>query len=717
MKPQPFYVTVLFVFFIGNISKLSAQKYDFNDGTKQGWKMTGAFDENGNGPYSSNFFYMWKSEVDYPYAPGKFSGGAQCGSIALGNVTMNHGVTGSSGQYWTMIFNSPDLSSIQGWQNASGYTAKIANCLGPSKVYASLQVKIWDKSQNKYRYFSSGSAQELNHDIYGDNNAVWNSMSFDWSSISTFPTSNYTVNEIYIKIWGHIAGLYEGGVYMDAIQALTSQNSESITVDIPNGNETWYAGTTHYISWHTSNFTDPVKIEYSDDNGYSYTTVTSSTANDGSYEWTVPQNFSSQCLVRISDASDGSPSDVSDAVFTIGAYIELDVPDGGENWVAGTTHYIVWHGQGIDNYDVKMEYSTDNGATYTFINYKTNIGLSGSYSWEVPNTPSTQCLMRVTVTLPPDISDVSSSVFTISSAGSNNTQTGNNVKVSLSNDVSVTFDNVTGAGNTTLNTEVSGPAAPGGFSIVPSASPVYYDISTTAVFTGKVNVCIKYDDSGMTSFQESALKLQVYESPSGPWKDITTSVETNTNIICGEVTHFSDFAVMTSGTGGDSDTLSFSLDQGWNWISLNVQPADLSVDNVMENFSDLVIVVNGDGEFYIPESVNTIGQIDVTEGYKVYVLSEQDISITGSQVSVTTPIILNAGWNFISYLMDREVTVEGALDYMLPDLVIIKNDDGKFFIPNSVNTLGTMQPGEGYYLYMNSPDTLKYEYFYLIKQN
>ena len=99
----------------------------------------------------------------------------------------------------------------------------------------------------------------------------------------------------------------------------------------------------------------------------------------------------------------------------------------------------------------------------------------------------------------------------------------------------------------------------------------------------------------------------------------------------------------------------------------------------------------------------------------MYVSSEQDISVTGSQVSVKTPIILAAGWNFISFLMDKEVTVEGALDYMLPDLVIIKNDDGEFFIPNSVNTIGTMRPGEGYYLYMNSPDTLKYEYFYLIK--
>jgi len=713
MKSKSFYFTVIFVFFIGSFVKLSAQKYDFNNGTIQGWTMQGAYDENFKGPYSNNFTISWTNIVNYP------TPSTGCGSI-LFYCSGGHGITGSSGTYWIMQFISPDLSSISSWQNTTGVSAKIVeNMTNGSTLYANIIVTLYDQDQAKDRSFYSNQLlnNPLSFSSWFNASAVWNDLTFDWSSISTFPT-NYTVKRITIQIMGAMSGLYEGQVGIDEVVGQKGgTTTESITVNVPNGGENWYSGTTHYITWYTSNFNDPVKIEYSDDTGSSYTTITSSTANDGSYEWTVPSVNSSQCLVRISDAADGNPFDVSDAVFTIGAYIELDVPDGGEDWVAGSTHYIVWNGQGIDNYDVKMEYSTNNGASYTFINYKTNIGLSGSYAWEVPNTPSTQCLIRVTVTLPPDISDVSSSVFTISSAGSNNTQTGTNVNVSLSSGVTVTFDNVTAAGNTTLNTKVSGPTPPGGFSIVPSASPVYYDISTTATFTGKVKICINYDDTGMTSSQESALKLQVYESPSGPWNDITTSVETNTNIICGEVTHFSDFAVMTSGTGSDSDTLTISIDQGWNWISLNVQPADLSVDNVMENFSDLVIVVNGDGEFYIPGSVNTIGQIDITEGYKVYVSSEQDISVTGSQVSVETPIILDAGWNFISFLMDKEVTVEGALDYMLPDLVIIKNDDGEFFIPNSVNTIGTMRPGEGYYLYMNSPDTLKYEYFYLIKQN
>ena len=59
-----------------------------------------------------------------------------------------------------------------------------------------------------------------------------------------------------------------------------------------------------------------MKIEYSTNNGSSWSTVISATANDGSYSWIVPGVSSSRCLVRIGE-TDGSPRDTSNAVFTI----------------------------------------------------------------------------------------------------------------------------------------------------------------------------------------------------------------------------------------------------------------------------------------------------------------------------------------------------------------------------------------------------------------
>ena len=318
--------------------------------------------------------------------------------------------------------------------------------------------------------------------------------------------------------------------------------AESITIDVPNGGENWNVGSTRYIVWHNQNFNDPVKIEYSTDGGTNYSTIVASTTNSGSYAWTVPNTPSTQCRVRISDAASGNPSDVSDNNFAITANeaITLVVPNGGENWNVGSTRYIAWHNQNFND-PVKIEYSSDGGTNYsTIIASTTN---SGSYTWTVPNTPSTNCLVKVSDAADGNPWDVSDSPFTISTSIGDNTNPGSNVQVNLGSGVNLTFDNVTGAGNTSLTTSITGPPAPGGFIIVPSGSPMYYDITTTATFTGNIKLYIQYNDAGMTTQEEAALKLHVYES--GQWKDVTTSVDVNSNIICGTVSHLSDFAVMS----------------------------------------------------------------------------------------------------------------------------------------------------------------------------
>jgi len=91
----------------------------------------------------------------------------------------------------------------------------------------------------------------------------------------------------------------------------------TITVISPNGGEMWEIGSTQNITWSSTGTVGNVKIEYSIDNGSTWSIIKSSTANDGIYSWSGPDTVSSQCLVRISEASDGDPMDTSDAVFSI----------------------------------------------------------------------------------------------------------------------------------------------------------------------------------------------------------------------------------------------------------------------------------------------------------------------------------------------------------------------------------------------------------------
>jgi len=85
----------------------------------------------------------------------------------------------------------------------------------------------------------------------------------------------------------------------------------------PNGGETFYVGVPYVIAWDMPVEVTDVEIEYSTNGGSGWSTIVASTPNDGSYSWIVPNDVSNDCLVRISDAADGDPSDESDAPFSI----------------------------------------------------------------------------------------------------------------------------------------------------------------------------------------------------------------------------------------------------------------------------------------------------------------------------------------------------------------------------------------------------------------
>ena len=103
--------------------------------------------------------------------------------------------------------------------------------------------------------------------------------------------------------------------------------------------------------------------------------------------------------------------------------------------------------------------------------------------------------------------------------------------------VTATFSNVTQAGNTNLTTSSSGPPPSTGFSLGDPAT--YYELSTTALFTGAIEVCINY--SNISFNDESQLKLFHFED--GAWVERTISLDTDANIICASVTSLSPFAI------------------------------------------------------------------------------------------------------------------------------------------------------------------------------
>jgi hypothetical protein len=137
--------------------------------------------------------------------------------------------------------------------------------------------------------------------------------SFTWTAPSTPGT--YTLRAAGNAVNGN------GNTSGDAWNFLSpvTLTVAGIRVEQPNGGEVWCAGSTQTIRW-SSVGVQNVKIEVSSNGGQSWSVLVASvSAQQGSYQWSIPstQTPGTQYRIRISDAADSTLFDVSDANFSI----------------------------------------------------------------------------------------------------------------------------------------------------------------------------------------------------------------------------------------------------------------------------------------------------------------------------------------------------------------------------------------------------------------
>jgi hypothetical protein len=89
----------------------------------------------------------------------------------------------------------------------------------------------------------------------------------------------------------------------------------------------------------------------------------------------------------------------------------LTSPNGGETFISGKQFPITWQSVGSVR-DVRIEYSTNGGSSWTQVS-PPNSGNSHSYLWTIPALDSNQCIVTITETSLPGISDTSEGAFTI----------------------------------------------------------------------------------------------------------------------------------------------------------------------------------------------------------------------------------------------------------------------------------------------------------------
>lgn len=200
--------------------------------------------------------------------------------------------------------------------------------------------------------------------------------------------------------------------YNDESFSIYASLPEEIEVLAPNGGETWAAGTSQEVKW-TSKDVSFVKIEYTIDNGVSWNSIVESTPSDGFYTWEqLPTGAATNCRIKISEATTGTPSDMSDNLFSISPEpsINLISPNGGETLQSGSSINLTWNSINIAN--IKIEYTLNGGAEWVLI--ADNVESTGTYTWEnIPDVNSSQVKIKISDAddnMPFDISDENLSI-------------------------------------------------------------------------------------------------------------------------------------------------------------------------------------------------------------------------------------------------------------------------------------------------------------------
>jgi uncharacterized protein (TIGR02145 family) len=156
---------------------------------------------------------------------------------------------------------------------------------------------------------------------------------------------------------------------------------------------------------------------------------------------------------------------------------------------------------------------------------------------------------------------------------------------------------------------------------------------------------------------------------------------------------------------------SIDLTQGWNILSFAVQPSDMTMRTIVDpliNAGTLIKIQdeNGNAVEKLPDPIgwiDNIGQMAVTEGYKIKVTENTIPGFSGTPVTLPLDISLTAGWNIIGYPVLNSQSASAIFSPLIADgsLLKVQDEQGNAieqlqgpigWIDNIVN----LMPGKGY---------------------
>jgi hypothetical protein len=183
-----------------------------------------------------------------------------------------------------------------------------------------------------------------------------------------------------------------------------------IAVTSPNGGEVLLETDDYIITWN-DNLAGNVEIQLIKSDLF-HSSITTSTPSDGSHTWNPPASTptGTDYKIKIISVNDAAIFDLSDSTFTIiNNSITVTSPNGGENWLIGSSNTITWTD------DMSGEVKIDlfkAGVLDTTI--AVSVPSSGSFEWNFADAlPGIDYQIKITSVDQPALFDFSDNNFTL----------------------------------------------------------------------------------------------------------------------------------------------------------------------------------------------------------------------------------------------------------------------------------------------------------------
>lgn len=180
------------------------------------------------------------------------------------------------------------------------------------------------------------------------------------------------------------------------------------------------------------------------------------------------------------------------------------------------------------------------------------------------------------------------------------------------------------------------------------------------------------------------------------WRDDKTPQEINLNV-------------------GAVDGQPILLRPGWNLISTRVEPPLPLIETVFRSIEGRycrVLASYGLYDCALEPEYHTLTELHAAEAYYVYLDSAASAValIEGVPIDADTPLALNTGLNWTGYLPTASLPVTEALQSIAGKYIHVADGSGRIYSPGmaTFNTLTTMNPGRGYFIYASEPLSLTY---------